>query len=175
MGVDWRDYIDRIAGNFARVARFNTQASNTYITVSCNDIEEDCIPKGRGKSTGGVAVTKRGWFRHVDHRILLCLIFFGAPNLEETLDEVETDLRKHDTEMAEDMDWLKNTGQLFLHEMMNLGFANGKSEPHIEDKYVFPADKRGTEGYNNFKAYAPRWVARMAADGGWSLSDHGEC
>ena len=168
MGPDFRSQQSRISGNLKRVADFKSgrTSKKAYITVSCNDKDKLCptkIPGSPQKGVGGYAWTYSGWWGYY-HYITLCPTFFTMDTLATKLNQVEQDLAKGSTKMAKDMDWLKSSGQLFLHEMMHTRIADGGYEPHINDEYIRdkPPDRRRIDFEN--KAYGPRNVAKLASN-----------
>lgn len=136
MGPDWPAYQSRISGNFGRIGKWKTSEQSEYITVSCTDTKKQCGRRvGDNKSVGGYAWTYSGW-RAYYYYITLCPPFFTIDSLNHKMDDVRDALQRGDTRYATDMNWLRTTAQYFLHEMMHLRIANGKSEPHIGDQFI---------------------------------------
>lgn len=164
MGPDYSTQQDRIAGNLRRVSEFKSPKtkSNYYITMSCKDTKNYCGKTITGKGVGGYAWTYKGWFFGY-HYITFCPLFFTLPSLNEKIDEIEDDLTKGRTDRARDMEWLKSTGQFFLHEMMHTRIADGGEEPHIIDEYVVQPDKGDKPDVSMNKAYGP-WFVRSLAE-----------
>lgn len=142
MGPDYMAQKGRIAGNLQRVSEFKTPktSSKAYITVSCKDTKNICSKEIGGKSVGGYAWTYDGWFGYY-HYITLCPPFFSLDSMNTKLADVEKDLSSHSTRSASDMQYLKTTGQFFLHEMMHTRVADGGKEPHIVDEGVVEPGK----------------------------------
>lgn len=166
MGSDWRAQQSRLSGNLKRVADFKTgkTSNKAYITVSCNDKDKLCptkIPGKPQKGVGGYAWTYSGWFGYY-HYITLCPTFFTMDTLGTKINQVEQDLAKGSTKMAKDMEWLRSSGQMFLHEMMHTRIADGGVEPHITDEYVEDWDPNWRARDFENKAYGPKNVRKLA-------------
>jgi hypothetical protein len=57
----------------------------------------------------------------------MCDPFFKTDDLMYKIDQIEEELADGHTEKASTATWQKNTGQVFLHEMMHLGSVG---QPH---------------------------------------------
>ncbi|RAR16231.1 Metalloproteases (zincins), catalytic [Stemphylium lycopersici] len=105
-----------------------------------------------GKAVGGYAWTSKGWFGYYYYYITMCNPFFQSDDLMAKIDQIENQLNEGDTEMAKQAVWQKNSGHMFLHEMMHLGSVG---QPEIGDQRVGP-------GQSAPLAYGPYWVNRLA-------------
>lgn len=114
-------------------------SDSTYITLSCKDTHNECNKVIDGKAVGGYGWTDNGWFGYY-HYITLCPTFFTADSLDTKLSQVEEELNRGVTDKASNMDWLRSTGELLLHEMMHTRIADGGIEPHIGDEWIDPND-----------------------------------
>lgn len=163
MGPDYASQQGRIAGNLKRAWQFKTTATSTsaYITTSCKDTKNLCNLQIGGKSVGGYAWTKNGWFAYY-HYITLCRPFFTLESLGDKLGEIQQDISSGSSKKASDMNWLKSTGQFLLHEIMHTRIADGGVEPHIIDEYVAPIPAGESPGTNDVKAYGPKLVHSLA-------------
>ncbi|KAL9619882.1 MAG: hypothetical protein Q9160_005529 [Pyrenula sp. 1 TL-2023] len=163
MGPDFASQQNRTSGNLKRAAEFKTDKTSAkeYITISCKDTKDLCDKVIDGKAVGGYAWTYSGYLYYY-YYITLCPTFFTLETLDTKINDVEQDLAKGDTKMAKDMEWLRTTGQFFLHEMMHTRIADGGTEPHIIDEYVAPVPKDEVAGKNEPKAYGPHLVHSLA-------------
>ncbi|PVH93640.1 hypothetical protein DM02DRAFT_695367 [Periconia macrospinosa] len=132
-------------------AEFETKKTFDII-LSCKDTKNWCQIKVDGQALGGYAWTYDGWFGYKYYYITMCEPFFRSDDLEYKITQIEEELAKGETEKASTAEWQRNTGQMFLHEMMHL---NSTGQPHIEDVYVDP-DASGK------KAYGPALVHKLA-------------
>jgi len=158
MGPDFSQFQGRIAGNFKRAAEFKTPSTSekTYITVSCQDTKNYCKKKaGLGsKVIGGYGWSHHGLFGWY-HYITVCPPLLTLSTMDEKLQEISEDLAKGDTRKASNMDYLKNSGQFFLHEMMHTRLVYNE-EPEIIDEVLNP-----NEG-ELIKVYGARLVHKKA-------------
>ncbi|MCJ1297317.1 hypothetical protein MMC08_000103 [Hypocenomyce scalaris] len=137
--------------NFGRAAAFKI-TGNSYITTSCQDTKNWCNVKKDGKAISGYAWTINGWFRYY-HYITLCPAFFTLDSLATQLETHEEELAHGDTSKVVDMQYLKSTGQFFLHEMMHTQLVG---QPHIIDERV------QQDGLGPW-AYSPLLVYKLAS------------
>jgi len=116
--------------NLNRAAEFKDKKTFEII-LSCKDTKNWCPIQKDGKSVGGYAWTYNGWFGYY-HYITMCAPFFRSDDLEYKIKQIEDELAKGETKMASKAEWQKNTGQMFLHEMMHL---NSTGQPHSKSIY----------------------------------------
>ncbi|KAH0172234.1 hypothetical protein KCU67_g1814, partial [Aureobasidium melanogenum] len=165
MGAEYQEQAARISGMFKRVAEFKTSktSSKAYITMSCKDPKNWCGNRISDGSIGGYAWTYKGWLAWY-HYIAFCPPFFTLDNLSEKFRSIEQELASGNTKYARQMNWLKTTGQYFLHEIMHTRIATGDTGIDIEDQHLFL-----DQSAHSKLCYGPNLVARLAdneKDGG---------
>ncbi|KAJ8118877.1 hypothetical protein OPT61_g212 [Boeremia exigua] len=134
--------------NFKRAIDFLAKKSFDII-VSCKDAKNNCSLKRDGKAVGGYAWTYHGWFGYKYQYIVMCDPFFQTDDLMYKINQVEDALLNGDSKMARRADWQKNSGQIFLHEMMHL---EAVGQPHINDERV-QGDENGPWAYGANKTH----------------------
>ena len=123
---------------------------NSYITVSCKDTKKNCGRMIDGKAVGGYAWTSTGWFGYKYHYATLCPVFFTLETLDTLFVERDKEVAGGDTSKVTDMDWMKSTGQFFLHEMMHTDLIGqphskyhpGQSNPLSTFRYSYDDSQR---------------------------------
>ncbi|KAI8933116.1 hypothetical protein NX059_009759 [Plenodomus lindquistii] len=150
MGPDYATQQKRISDNFKRASGFLSNKAFDII-LSCKDTKNYCPIKKDGKAVGGYAREYYGWFGTY-YYITMCQPFFQSDDLMYKIDQIEDEMAAGKTEMATKAEWQKNTGQMFLHEMMHL---NSTGQPHVKDEHVDP------DGVSQW-AYGPTFVHMLA-------------
>ncbi|KAH9882337.1 hypothetical protein J1614_000573 [Plenodomus biglobosus] len=150
IGPDFSAQQKRIADNLKRASSFPIKKTFDII-LSCKDTKNYCAIQKDGKSVGGYAWTYSGWFGYY-YYITMCAPFFQTDDLMGKIDLIEKEMAEGNPQKAQEAVWQKNTGQMFLHEMMHL---DSVGNPHIIDEHVDPNDAQNW-------AYGPSRVHLLA-------------
>jgi hypothetical protein len=129
--------------NLGRASDFKGKKAFDII-VSCKDVKNWCRIQKDGKVIGGYAWTYSGYFSYY-HYIVMCDPFFLTGSLQDKINQIEYDFSKGETKTAKQVEWQKNTGQGFLHEMMHLdavGKPHSKFSLYALDSYNTPSFPR---------------------------------
>ncbi|OAL45486.1 hypothetical protein IQ07DRAFT_648187 [Pyrenochaeta sp. DS3sAY3a] len=151
MGPDYPNQQKRISENLKRASGFLSKKSFDII-LNCKDKKNYCPIRKDGKAVGGYASSYKGYFGYWYYYITACDPFFKSDDLMYKIDQIEEELSEGITEKATLARWQKNTGQMFLHEMMHL---DSVGTPTITDELVDP------NGVQNW-AYGPAKTHQLA-------------